>query len=184
MWRRAGMLYVARHHPDTLPISSRTSESRSDRRPNPRVILSNPKGAPWGSVQIGNLFLMSPLIPGPANGVAYPTSNGRIYSPTGSLRRSRRVVGTDTGKSFSMVRAIVQTYFVVLILEFQKSSIFRNQERRQSFPQCSIQGVVQVICNRFMENPIISRRISVVCVMEDFVIRLFRHLNQRSVKCC
>lgn len=60
------------HYPDTFPISPWTSESRSDRRPNLRVILSNPKGAPWGSVQIGNLFLMSPLIPGPANGVAYP----------------------------------------------------------------------------------------------------------------
>lgn len=52
------------HYPDTPPISPRTPESRSNRRPSSRVILSNPEGeSVWGSLQTGNLFLMSPLIP-------------------------------------------------------------------------------------------------------------------------
>lgn len=67
-------------YPDTLPISSRTSESRSDRRPNPRVILSNPKGSTMrisaNRQSIPNVSTNS----GPANG-DLSTSNGRIYSP-------------------------------------------------------------------------------------------------------
>lgn len=69
MW----IFFVARgHYPDTLPISPRTSECRSNGRPNPRVILPNPEGEPWGFVQTGNLFLMSLLIPSPASDVACP----------------------------------------------------------------------------------------------------------------
>lgn len=171
------------HYLDTLPISPRTSESRSDRRPNPRVILSNPKGALWGFVQIGNLFLMSPLILGPANGVAYPRLMVVFTHQSGlleDLAESSRLIRINLFRWFALW--CVQMPFVVSILEFQKSSIF-----------CTA-AIVSIALLRmsFWSSVTDLWRIQlflavlVLSVMEDFVIRPFRHLNQRFiyVKCC
>lgn len=99
-----------------------------------RVILSNPKGELWGSVQIGNLFLMSLLIPGPANGVAYPRLMVVFTHRPSLLKDFAGLLGLiGMSKSFSMIHAIIEMPIAVLILEFQKSSVLPNQVRRDRF---------------------------------------------------
>lgn len=66
-----GIFYIARgHYPNTLPISPRTSECRSDRRPNPRVILPNPEGRTVGIRANRQSIPNVSTNPSPASGVA------------------------------------------------------------------------------------------------------------------
>lgn len=170
------------HYLDTLPISPRTSESRSNRRPNSRVILSNPKGVLWGSVQIGNLFLMSPLIPDPANGVAYPRLMVVFTHQSGLLEDPRRIVsGLIRVNLFrwsarsDALRHIDPRIPEVVDLPYGGNHFYNTLLRVSFWSSVTDLWRIQLFPT-----------ILVLSLMEDFVIRLLRYLNQRFiyVKCC
>lgn len=156
-------IYVTRgHYPDMLPISPRTSECRSNRRPNPRVILSNPKGEPWGSLQTGNLFLMSLLIPSFVNDVDCPRLMVVCIRQQDPLED---LVQLDKNESFPILDTL-----------FARMSFLRSLDSEISLPIYSIGNNSCCFCAsfgsfatyekcpiRFMKNAIISRFVSVIC---------------------
>lgn len=87
-------------------------------------------------------------------------SNGCIYSPTGPLGRFRRVARADTSKSFPRHRRDAHRCIdprIPEVVDPPQSRTVVSAAHRLGRPRRSSH------LHKLIENPIISRRISVVC---------------------